>query len=95
MGSGLEAGLEEKPGDRSLMMTPDVTLFSVIRPGTKVGLGPDGSVEGEIHQVAIDLGDGIMYQVSWWNGRDRKTEWLYRDEFNVVAESSCKIGYTP
>lgn len=53
------------------------------KPGTEVTIGDD--IPGVIHYAAIYSDGSVVYEIMWWNGRDRM-----RDNFNE-AEFSAKL----
>jgi len=71
-------------------MRPDVLVHDI---GTEVQIGPgDETITGTVIQIAIAEHGKVQYQISWWSGRERKTEWL--EAFEVVAgQPSVKIGF--
>lgn len=62
-------------------------IIEVYDTGTKVKIGAYGDmVPGIVTAVAI-YDWGVQYQVAWWNGRDRKSEWLNHLELKFDAEA--------
>lgn len=67
-------------------------------PGSAVEIGPaDNPIRGEIAQVTIGQRLGTHYQVSWWNGRTRLTEWIPAAGVRAALEPRqryLQIGFT-
>lgn len=63
----------------------------VYRPGTKTIIGDD--ISGTITGVMIKF-DAVEYNVSWWNGREYKTDWFPSKMINVdVNQQTLKVGF--
>ncbi len=50
--------------------------LDVLKPGTEIKIGPTQEITAMVLQVRIQEEDYVDYQVVWWNGKERKTEWL-------------------
>jgi hypothetical protein len=60
----------------------------VIAPGTAVTLD-HGRVEAVVAQACIRMGRSV-----WWNGPDRKAEWVEADEVTpAVRGRPLKVGF--
>lgn len=58
--------------------------------GRAVTIGDD--IDGVI--VGINITEnGVQYQVAWWNGRSRSTEWLFPSEVLTNEPPTLKIGF--
>lgn len=83
---------KSKPVTLESRGAPSVVVYA---PGSTVMIA-EGRVEAKILQVAIGL-DEVRYQVSWWDGRDRKEVWIQVHE--ITRPSDCfqnlKIGFLP
>jgi hypothetical protein len=65
----------------------------VIAPGTAVTLD-HGRVEALVAQTCIRMGRSVWYQVVWWNGPDRKAEWVEADEVTPAARGRpLRVGF--
>lgn len=68
--------------------------IEVMRPGSKVRIGPDRAIPGEVVAVTV-RGESLewTYEISWWDGRDLKVggfeAWQVTPEATVVA----RIGF--
>jgi len=65
----------------------------VLRPGTKGNMsdGLTGLVTGgALYGTAAD----VQYRVAWWNGRERKEEWLRSSEIQACeTKREMRIGF--
>lgn len=59
--------------------------------GTKVKLSTD--IPGVIIGIWIEPANVVSYRVVWWNGRDRKIEWLSALEFDPDNYNTKTIGF--
>ena len=50
--------------------------LDVLKPGSSVKIGPKQDISAMILQVRIQEQNYVDYQVVWWSGRERKTEWI-------------------
>lgn len=58
--------------------------FMVLAIGSTVEFGPKADpIEGTILQVGIKA-TGVIYEVSWWNCKEHKSEWL----------QACEVRHT-
>ena len=51
--------------------------------GCQVMIGE--SIKASINQVCIAASHHVTYQCVWWNGNDRKTDWLEESEIAAPA----------
>ena len=59
--------------------------------GTMVDIEKD--IQGKIVGIQLDQ-NGTMYKIAWWNGRERKCDWLYDIEILRFSEpKSVQIGF--
>lgn len=71
-----------------------LNVISVLRPGTRVLIGntygSQGSkvdpIEATIVALRVQNGLTVDYQVIWWDGRTRKSEWL--ESFEVTTKEN-------
>lgn len=71
---------------------PDIEVLDI---GTLVQIGPKGEeIQGVINEISISNGGRILYRVSWWNGRERRNEYLEAYEVVSAKSPSVKIGFT-
>jgi hypothetical protein len=67
-------------------------ILEVYPIGKKVKLEKD--IPGIIIAILIEPKNRIQYKVSWWSGRDRKSEWFDSFEVNPEDYRDCvKIGF--
>ena len=61
--------------------------------GALINIAP--SVFGTVVAVQIGCGNAVSYQVAWWNGSDRKTDWINEIELSADMKDSgrVKIGF--
>jgi Ethanolamine utilization protein EutJ (predicted chaperonin) len=76
-------------------MTGSTTVINVIEIGSKVFVGPDDTVTGEVLAVKLSgpRGASIEYEVVWWCGRTRNTEWVAACEVRPQVEQATDIGF--
>lgn len=69
--------------------------IEVFPVGTEVWVGPDtGRVAGLITGVMLEDYENVSYRVVWWNGNDRRSEWLIADEVTTVPDQKRQtIGF--
>lgn len=61
--------------------------------GSTVMIGPDKDLEATVLAIQIEE-DCVKYQVSWWDGRTRKNEWLQSCEVNAHGGTvSIGVGF--
>jgi len=64
----------------------------IIPPNTTVKILDD--IDGIINEVLIKPNQLVSYNVSWWDGRTRKSEWLYEHELHYdVPPERTIIGF--
>lgn len=72
-------------------------MIGVIKPGTSVNIvcpGVDVPIPAKVASVQLSEGDVIKYECVYWNGRDRKVEWLSRHELSVPGGAPfVQIGF--
>lgn len=59
--------------------------LSVYRPGTTIY---SGSIAMLITKTMIEIGGTISYQCIYWDGTQRKSEWLYEEELTTESPKS-------
>lgn len=67
---------------------------SVLPIGTPVRIGKD--VRAIVTEICIRGGDSVQYQCAWWDGLERKTEWLDQNEVSPDWDVDAKqvlIGF--
>lgn len=72
-------------------------LISIIPPGANVRIGGSSEDEfaGVVCQACIREGGAVQYQVAWWNGRERRCEWLEACEVVTAQEAARQeIGFS-
>jgi len=80
--------MAKKPAILSIL-PPD----SACRIYAPTGLVTD-AIPAHILAVCIYPGDRVTYQVAWWEGRSRRTEWLEASEVQPHTEDQArKIGF--
>ncbi len=64
-------------------------------PGTTCQFrGPAAEITATILAVAVYPGPRVQYQVSWWNGRSRLTEWVESAELSdQPLPATTRIGF--
>jgi hypothetical protein len=69
-------------------------MLTVIRPGTKATLC-DGEIVATVTQVCVLPEGRVRYEVVWWDGRTRKSEWVEPFELRVAAGNggTVRIGF--
>jgi len=66
----------------------------VIKPGTSILLSH--GLQGICTAVAIYANSRVMYEVAWWDGRQRCQHWLEASEVSSGEESeTIQIGFCP
>lgn len=76
-------------------MTGAATL-EVLAIGTRVRLGdPADPIPGTILGISIREAGRVTYEVVWWDGRERRSEWLERAEFEMEKGGgrAVRIGF--
>jgi hypothetical protein len=67
-------------------------MINVYPIGTKVKLEKD--VPGTITAILIEPGYNVQYKICWWNGRERKYEWLFDTiDFEPERFTTKEIGF--
>jgi hypothetical protein len=65
--------------------------MNVFPIGTPVTL--EGDIKGTITAILI-YEYGTQYEVVWWNGRERKKDWIYDKEVQRCDEAkSVRLGF--
>lgn len=69
--------------------------FLIPSIGTKVEVGPEAdAIQGHISAVTIRRGDVVQYEVVFWDGKSRRSEWLFSTEVRIKSsEPQMKIGF--
>lgn len=65
-------------------------MIEVIHPGSRVTIG--GDVEALVLAVMI-MTDGVQYKVAWWDGRERREEWIDPAEIGSGEGEMVKVGF--
>jgi hypothetical protein len=65
--------------------------MEIIRPGATVTIGDE--IEALVTQVCIRECDHVSYQCVWWDGNNRKTQWLEECEVDAHQVSHAMIGF--
>lgn len=62
-------------------------------PGDEVWIGKD--IKGRVVQVCIHTNRLCQFQISWWNGRERKIEWFEDFEVTPISPNGpfMQIGF--
>jgi len=70
--------------------------LDLIQPGTIITVKAEEPFEAVIENIGITGKDlSVFYDVSWWQGRERKTLTLRKDEIDVTSTIPIiKIGFT-
>lgn len=73
------------------------TVIDVVAPGVPVTIGPpDAGIPGVVLAVMIE-GEPpgvVSYRVAWWEGRQRKAEWVAAAEVQAQpGAESRRIGF--
>lgn len=67
-------------------------------PGTMCNLGAPDGPEALITKATITIGGAPYYEVVWWNGRERKEQYVYDKEIYTRLpphETKQHIGFHP
>jgi sugar lactone lactonase YvrE len=72
---------------------PAKTDLEVYRPGSEVRIGKD--ISAIVNAVCISANGRVTYEVVWWDGRTRKSDWLASCEVEQSSEKSDRksIGF--
>lgn len=66
--------------------------MEVIKPGTRVTIADN--IEAVVDAVQIETSDRVSYAVVWWDGRNRRREWLAAPEvFMSRTRPGTTIGF--
>lgn len=63
----------------------------VLKPGQKVKINEE--IPGVINRVSINRNNHVVYEVIWWDGRQRCAEWFVAQDFIVTQKEETKIGF--
>jgi len=55
--------------------------------GQKVWI-PDANLYGVVQQIILNS-DGMQYQIRYWDGSTRKSEWVFSDE--IISAEKQKV----
>jgi hypothetical protein len=69
-------------------------MLDVLKPSTTVRIG--GNIEARVLRVNIagDRSSDVSYEVVWWDGRQRKRDWLSPAEVEPVpASDTIPVGF--
>ena len=63
-----------------------------------ISFGDDAKILGIITAVCIRPGSSgysVRYEINWWSGRDRKTEWFGENEFapHCYDGKTLEVGF--
>ena len=61
----------------------------VLAIGSAVIIGDN--IPGIIVSIMIKGNNRVLYEVAWWNGRERKLEWLESSEVEQVVSKDARI----
>lgn len=50
-------------------------------------------ISGKVSGVAI-YPDGVQYRIVWWNGRERKEEWVHSFEITLDEGNRATVGFS-
>jgi hypothetical protein len=65
--------------------------MTVLKSGSRVRIG--GDLEGIVLAVTIRRG-AVSYEVAWWDGRTRHTDWLSAAEVALIGPgTACRVGF--
>lgn len=64
--------------------------MKIYEPGSSVSFTV-GGIEGTINCVSIYAHGGVLYEVVYWQGGDRKSVWVNEQEISGVSKK--KIGF--
>lgn len=65
-------------------------MILAYRPGTYASIGV---IRVLILKACIDDNFNITYEVCWWDGMSRKTEWVIGAEITETEKDSINIGF--
>ena len=69
-------------------------MLSLLAVGTKVEIGYGADhVVGHVNAICIRERDYVTYEVVWWDGRNRRSEWLARGEIRAIDASSTQMAH--
>jgi hypothetical protein len=69
--------------------------IELLAPGSSVVLFDSEALRGTIIAIAIYPKNRIQYQVAWWDGRSRLSEWLEECEVKKADTAApIKIGFS-
>ena len=64
-------------------------------PGADVAIGPDGATVGRVLAVTVrGASRAVSYDVVWWDGATRRTEWLQDHEVGPLPGEHAPVGFT-
>lgn len=73
----------------------DPMPLNIFKPGARVEIGDiKDPIESTVIEVCLHCGGHIAYKVAWWNGAERKEQWL--EDHEVRSTDSGKrqpIGF--
>lgn len=72
-------------------------MIEIYKPGQSVKIKSSGmnGITGIINAIQINYNNMVLYQIIWWNGRTRCSEWLPSQEIELENFNNCsiKIGF--
>jgi hypothetical protein len=67
---------------------------TIIKPGTPVTLGPECEIQATLLEASVKGDCYVQYRVAWWDGNERKTEWVEEAEvFSCDSTAKSAIGF--
>lgn len=65
--------------------------MKVYQPGTKISIN---GIDAHIEQVLITISSTVLYKCVWWDGRNRKEDFIHESEFTIKSGPPMKeIGF--
>ncbi len=56
----------------------------------------DNGIPGQVTGISYGLGGPIEIRVVWWDGRQRRCEWLISDEVTLESSNAMRqFGFDP
>ncbi len=62
----------------------------IFKPGTRIGMG---NTVGRVVAVMIEANAKVSYRVVWWNGAERRCEWVEAVEVKSLPAGKRRIGF--
>ena len=69
--------------------------ITIYRPGSIVQIGPtDEPITVTVLKACIENSPpAVSYEVSWYNGQERKTAWVQECEVHMKCPENKRIGF--